>query len=178
MAFQQETFRVRSQDNPSSPAGRYLYNFRGGISWGRSITANSIDWLLPKHYQLEGFSSVPIPSPSWPGRSVSTLPAWRIYARMNGLRPHRHGPGLASRRAAYDRYYGVTGFRNPCLGPIDDRRSTPCGSTRVISAQGGMVISRYRCCTRTGMSSGLYAIEQLQRPDLALLSAPGPLGPA
>ena len=180
MAFQQETFRVHSQDNPCHPSWQIFdANFRGNYFVGPLYNSKfRPDWLLPKRYQQEGFFVHADTIAELAGKiSVDPAGLADTVARMNEYARTGIDPDWHRGEAAYDRYYGDPRVSpNPCLGPID---KSPFYAMRVdpgdFGTQGGMVTPMPRCCTRTGMSSRDCTPSAIAAPrPCPVIPAPGP----
>ena len=67
MAFQQETFRLHSDDNPCHPTWQVFdANFRATYFVGPLYNSKfRPDWMIPKSYEAEGFMPVPSRYVNW-----------------------------------------------------------------------------------------------------------------
>jgi 3-oxosteroid 1-dehydrogenase len=186
MAFQQETFRKHSEDNPLHPAWQVFdANFRARYFVGPLYNSRfRPDWMLPARYQAEGFFARADSIAGLAGKiGVDAQGLRQTVAAMNEFA--RTGVDLEYRRgeSAYDRYYGDPRVRpNPCLGPID---TPPYYAIRVdpgdFGTQGGLVITADAQVVREegGVIEGLYACGNCSAPTLPCYPGPGAtLGPA
>lgn len=186
LAFQQETFRRHSPENPCHPAwqifdARFRARYLVGPLYNSRLRP---DWLLPKRYQREGFLAR-ADTVRELARRIGADPAGLedTVAKMNDYA--RTGVDADFRRgeSAYDRYYGDPRVQpNPCLAPID---TPPFYAIRIepgdFGTQGGMMTDPQARVVRDdgGIVEGLYAIGNCSAPLLPCYPGPGAtLGPA
>ncbi len=186
MAFQQETFRKHTEENPCNPSWQIFdANFRARYFVGPLYNSKfRPDWALPRRYEDEGFFAK-ADSIAELARKIdvdaagleTTVAAMNEYART-GVDPDCHRGD-----SAYDRYYGDPRVTpNPCLGPID---KPPYYAMKVdpgdFGTQGGMVTNTHAQVIHEDGSviEGLYAIGNCSAPTLPCYPGPGAtLGPA
>ncbi|MEM8660519.1 MAG: FAD-binding protein [Pseudomonadota bacterium] len=186
MAFQQETFRRHTEDNPCHPAWQIFdAQFRASYFVGPLYNSKfRPDWMLPGRYERSGFFAK--------ADSVSEL-AQKIGVDASGLEDTvakineyaRTGVDEDCHRgeSAYDRYYGDPRIApNPCLGTI---QKPPYYAMRVdpgdFGTQGGMVTNAdAQVLHEDGhVIEGLYATGNCSAPTLPCYPGPGAtLGPA
>ena len=186
MAFQQETFRKHSEDNPCHPTWQIFdANFRANYFVGPLYNSKfRPDWLLPARYQTEGFFATAPTVADLAGKIgvdpeglATTVANMNEYARSGVDGEYQRG------ESAYDRYYGDPRVApNPCLGFVD---TPPYYAMRVdpgdFGTQGGMVISADAQVMHEDGSliEGLYAVGNCSAPTLPCYPGPGStLGPA
>ena len=187
MAFQQETFRKHSEDNPCYPTWQVFdANFRANYFVGPLYTSKMRpDWMVPmKRYEAEGFIAKADTVRELaqkinvdPDGLQDTVNKMNEYART-GVDPDCHRG-----EAAYDRYYGDPRVApNPCLGPVD---KPPYYAVRIdpgdFGTQGGMVINAdAQVLHQDGhVIEGLYATGNCAAPTLPCYPGPGStLGPS
>ena len=186
MAFQQETFRKHSEENPCHPAWQ-VFDARFRASYFVGPLYNSRfrpDWAVPKRYEAEGFFAR-ADSVRELARKIGVDPEGlaRTVSNMNEYARTGVDPELHRGDSAYDRYYGDPRVTpNPCLGPLE---TAPFYAIRVdpgdFGTQGGMVIDAdARVLHEEGHAiEGLYAIGNCSAPTLPCYPGPGStLGPA
>jgi 3-oxosteroid 1-dehydrogenase len=186
MAFQQETFRKHSQDNPCNPSWQIFdANFRAKYFVGPLYNSKfRPDWMLPKSYEQQGFvvrADTIAELAARIGVDVDGLA--KTVADMNDYARTGVDPECHRGESAYDRYYGDPRVTpNPCLGPID---KPPFYAMRVdpgdFGTQGGMVINANAQVLHGDghVIEGLYAIGNCSAPTLPCYPGPGStLGPA
>ena len=186
MAFQQETFRLHSDDNPCHPTWQVFdANFRATYFVGPLYNSKfRPDWMIPKSYEAEGFYAR--------AESIREL-AEKISVDPDGLEDTVNkmneyastgvDPDFQRGEVAYDRYYGDPRVTpNPCLGPID---KPPYYAVKIdpgdFGTQGGLVIDENaQVLHEDGHAiEGLYAIGNCSAPTLPCYPGPGAtLGPA
>ena len=186
MAFQQETFRLHSDDNPCHPTWQVFdANFRANYFVGPLYNSKfRPDWMIPRRYEQEGFYAK--------AETVRELAA-KIGVDPDGLDDTvnkmneyaRTGvdPDCNRGESAYDRYYGDPRVTpNPCLGPVD---TAPYYAVKIdpgdFGTQGGMVINEHAQVLHEDghVIDGLYAIGNCSAPTLPCYPGPGAtLGPS
>ena len=186
MAFQQETFRLHSEDNPCHPTWQVFdANFRATYFVGPLYNSKfRPDWMIPKSYEAEGFYAR--------AESIREL-AEKISVDPDGLEDTVNkmneyastgvDPDFQRGEVAYDRYYGDPRVTpNPCLGPID---KPPYYAVKIdpgdFGTQGGLVVDENaQVLHEDGHAiEGLYAIGNCSAPTLPCYPGPGAtLGPA
>ena len=186
MAFQQETFRLHSEENPLHPTWQIFdANFRANYFVGPLYNSKfRPDWAVPKQYEEDGFFAK--------AGTVREL-ALKINVDPDGLEDTvrkmneyaRTGEDLDCHRgeSAYDRYYGDARVEpNPCLGPVD---KPPYYAVKIdpgdFGTQGGMVINaNAQVLHEEGhVIEGLYATGNCSAPTLPCYPGPGAtLGPS
>lgn len=186
MAFQQETFKLHSEDNPCHPTWQIFdANFRASYFVGPLYNSKfRPDWMIPKSYETEGFYAR--------AESIREL-AEKISVDATGLEETvskmneyaRTGVDAECQRgeAAYDRYYGDPRVTpNPCLGPID---KPPYYAVKIdpgdFGTQGGLVINANAQVQHEDGHTieGFYAVGNCSAPTLPCYPGPGAtLGPA
>lgn len=186
MAFQQETFKLHSEDNPCHPTWQIFdANFRASYFVGPLYNSKfRPDWMIPKSYETEGFYAR--------AESIREL-AEKISVDVTGLEETvskmneyaRTGVDAECQRgeAAYDRYYGDPRVTpNPCLGPID---KPPYYAVKIdpgdFGTQGGLVINANAQVQHEDGHTieGFYAVGNCSAPTLPCYPGPGAtLGPA
>ena len=186
MAFQQETFRLHSEDNPCHPTWQVFdANFRATYFVGPLYNSKfRPDWMIPKSYEAEGFYAR--------AESIREL-AEKISVDPDGLEDTVNkmneyastgvDPDFQRGEVAYDRYYGDPRVTpNPCLGPIDKQ---PYYAVKIdpgdFGTQGGLVVDENaQVLHEDGHAiEGLYAIGNCSAPTLPCYPGPGAtLGPA
>ena len=186
MAFQQETFKLHSEENPCNPTWQIFdANFRAAYFVGPLYNSKfRPDWMIPKSYETEGFYAR--------AESVREL-AVKISVDPDGLEDTvnkmneyaRTGIDLDCHRgeSAYDRYYGDPRVTpNSCLGPVD---KPPYYAVKIdpgdFGTQGGLVIDENaQVLHEDGHAiAGLYAVGNCSAPTLPCYPGPGAtLGPA
>ena len=186
MAFQQETFRLHSDDNPCHPTWQVFdANFRANYFVGPLYNSKfRPDWMIPRRYEQEGFYAK--------AETIRELAA-KIGVDPDGLDDTvnkmneyaRTGvdPDCNRGESAYDRYYGDPRVTpNPCLGPVD---TAPYYAVKIdpgdFGTQGGMVINEHAQVLHEDghVIDGLYAIGNCSAPTLPCYPGPGAtLGPS
>lgn len=186
MAFQQETFRKHSAENPCHPAWQVFdARFRASYFVGPLYTSRfRPDWAIPKRYESEGFFAR-ADSVRELARKIGVDPEGlaKTVSNMNEYARTGVDPELHRGDSAYDRYYGDPRVTpNPCLGPVE---TAPFYAIRVdpgdFGTQGGMVINAdAQVLHEEGhVIEGLYAIGNCSAPTLPCYPGPGStLGPA
>ena len=186
MAFQQETFRKHSEENPCHPAWQ-VFDARFRASYFVGPLYNSRfrpDWAIPKRYEAEGFFAR-ADSVRELARKIGVDPEGlaKTVSNMNEYARSGVDPELHRGDSAYDRYYGDPRVTpNPCLGPVE---TAPFYAIRVdpgdFGTQGGMVTNvDAQVMHEEGHAiEGLYAIGNCSAPTLPCYPGPGStLGPA
>jgi 3-oxosteroid 1-dehydrogenase len=186
MAFQQETFRKHSEENPCHPAWQ-VFDARFRASYFVGPLYNSRfrpDWAIPKRYEAEGFFAR-ADSVRELARKIGVDPEGlaKTVSNMNEYARTGVDPELHRGDSAYDRYYGDPRVTpNPCLGPVE---TAPFYAIRVdpgdFGTQGGMVTNAdAQVLHEEGHAiEGLYAIGNCSAPTLPCYPGPGStLGPA
>jgi 3-oxosteroid 1-dehydrogenase len=186
MAFQQETFKVHSEENPCNPSWQIFdATFRARYFVGPLFNSRfRPDWALPARYEEEGFFAR--------ADTVAEL-ARKINVDVAGLEETVKkmneyaaiGEDLDFHRgdSAYDKYYGDPRSQpNPCLAAVD---TAPYYAIRVdpgdFGTQGGMVITANAEVMHEDGSiiEGLYAVGNCSAPTLPCYPGPGStLGPS
>ena len=186
MAFQQELYKVHSDDNPCSPM--YLVfdaRFRRDYIIGPLMTAQlKPDWTIPKSWfesKLVGKADSIRALAQQLGIDADNLEA--TVGKMNDYA--RTGKDLDFQRgdSAYDRYYGDPRVTpNPCLGPIDE---APFYAIRIdagdFGTQGGLATNPDAQVVREDgqVIEGLYAVGNCSAAVLPTYPGPGStLGPS
>lgn len=186
MAFQQETFRLHSDDNPCHPTWQVFdANFRATYFVGPLYNSKfRPDWMIPKSYEAEGFYAR-AESIRELAEKISVDPDGleETVNKMNEYASTGVDPDFQRGEVAYDRYYGDPRVTpNPCLGPID---KPPYYAVKIdpgdFGTQGGLVIDENaQVLHEDGHAiEGLYAIGNCSAPTLPCYPGPGAtLGPA
>jgi 3-oxosteroid 1-dehydrogenase len=186
MAFQQETFRKHSDDNPCNPSWQVFdANFRATYFVGPLYNSKfRPDWMLPRRYEREGFFARADTIRELAQKiNVDPDGLEQTVAKMNEYARTGTDPDCQRGESAYDRYYGDPRVTpNPCLGPVD---KPPYYAMRVdpgdFGTQGGMVTNEHaQVLHRDGhVIEGMYAIGNCSAPTLPCYPGPGStLGPA
>lgn len=186
MAFQQETFRLHSDDNPCHPTWQVFdANFRATYFVGPLYNSKfRPDWMIPKSYEAEGFYAR-AESIRELAEKISVDPDGLedTVNKMNAYASTGVDPDFQRGEVAYDRYYGDPRVTpNPCLGPVD---KPPYYAVKIdpgdFGTQGGLVIDENaQVLHEDGHAiEGLYAVGNCSAPTLPCYPGPGAtLGPA
>jgi 3-oxosteroid 1-dehydrogenase len=186
MAFQQETFRLHSDDNPCHPTWQVFdANFRATYFVGPLYNSKfRPDWMIPKSYEAEGFYAR-AESIRELAEKISVDPGGLedTVNKMNAYASTGVDPDFQRGEVAYDRYYGDPRVTpNPCLGPVD---KPPYYAVKIdpgdFGTQGGLVIDENaQVLHEDGHAiEGLYAVGNCSAPTLPCYPGPGAtLGPA
>ena len=186
MAFQQETFRLHSEDNPCHPTWQVFdANFRANYFVGPLYNSKfRPDWMIPKRYEQDGFYARAETVRELAGKiGVDPDGLEDTVNKMNEYARTGVDPDCNRGESAYDRYYGDPRVTpNPCLGPVD---TAPFYAVRIdpgdFGTQGGMVINEHaQVLHEEGhVIEGLYAIGNCSAPTLPCYPGPGAtLGPS
>ena len=186
MAFQQETFRLHSDDNPCHPTWQVFdANFRANYFVGPLYNSKfRPDWMIPKRYEQDGFYARAETVRELAGKiGVDPDGLEDTVNKMNEYARTGVDPDCNRGESAYDRYYGDPRVTpNPCLGPVD---TAPFYAVRIdpgdFGTQGGMVINEHaQVLHEEGhVIEGLYAIGNCSAPTLPCYPGPGAtLGPS
>ena len=186
MAFQQETFKLHSEENPCHPTWQVFdANFRASYFVGPLYNSKfRPDWMIPKSYEAEGFYAR-ADSIRELAEKIAVDPAGLEETVSNMNEYARTGVDAECQRgeSAYDRYYGDPRVTpNPCLGPID---KPPYYAVKIdpgdFGTQGGLVINADAQVQHEDGHTieGLYAVGNCSAPTLPCYPGPGAtLGPA
>ena len=186
MAFQQETFRLHSDDNPCHPTWQVFdANFRATYFVGPLYNSKfRPDWMIPKSYEAEGLYAR-AESIRELAEKISVDPDGLedTVNKMNAYASTGVDPDFQRGEVAYDRYYGDPRVTpNPCLGPVD---KPPYYAVKIdpgdFGTQGGLVIDENaQVLHEDGHAiEGLYAVGNCSAPTLPCYPGPGAtLGPA
>ena len=186
MAFQQDTFKVHTPENPCNPSWQIFdANFRARYFVGPLYNSKfRPDWAVPARYEQEGFFAkaatireLAVKINVDPEGLETTVGNMNAYAASGEDLEFQRG------ESAYDRYYGdPRSTPNPCLGAVD---TAPYYAMRVdpgdFGTQGGMVTTANAQVIREDGSviEGLYAVGNCSAPTLPCYPGPGStLGPA
>ncbi len=186
MAFQQETFRQHTADNPCHPAWQVFdADFRATYFVGPLYNSKfRPDWMLPKRFERDGFFARADSIEELAGKiGVDAAGLAKTVARINEFARTGVDEDCHRGESAYDRYYGDPRVTpNPCLGPV---ARAPFYAMRVdpgdFGTQGGMVTNAdAQVLHEDGhVIEGLYAIGNCSAPTLPCYPGPGStLGPA
>ena len=186
MAFQQETFKLHSEENPCHPTWQVFdANFRANYFVGPLYNSKfRPDWMIPKRYEEEGFYARADSIRELANKiGVDADGLEDTVAKMNEYASTGVDPDCHRGESAYDRYYGDARVTpNPCLGPID---TGPYYAVKVdpgdFGTQGGMVINEHAQVLHEAghVIEGLYAIGNCSAPTLPCYPGPGAtLGPS
>lgn len=186
LAFQLETFRRHSEDNPCHPAwqifdGAFRARYIVGPLYNSRLRP---DWLLPRRYEEAGFltrADTLRELAEKTGMDAAGLE--ETVAAMNRYAANGVDEAFARGESAYDRYYGDPRVTpNPCLAPLE---TPPYYALRInpgdFGTQGGLVTDAGARVLRPDGSAidGLYAIGNCSAPVLPCYPGPGAtLGPA
>ncbi|MEP1472831.1 MAG: FAD-dependent oxidoreductase [Halieaceae bacterium] len=186
MAFQQETFRLHSEENPCHPTWQVFdANFRANYFVGPLYNSKfRPDWMIPKSYEEEGFYARADSIRELAAKiSVDPDGLEDTVNKMNEFAATGVDTDCQRGESAYDRYYGDPRVTpNPCLGPVD---KPPYYAVKIdpgdFGTQGGLVINEHaQVLHEDGHAiDGLYAIGNCSAPTLPCYPGPGAtLGPA
>lgn len=186
MAFQQELFRVHTDENPCAPMYHIFdARFRRSYIAGPLMTKDvKPDFTIPKEWYESGFVAK---SDTIRGLAEQLgLDASNLEETVNNMNSYaKTGKDLEFGRGdvAYDRYYGDPEVTpNPCLAAIDE---APFYGMRVdagdFGTQGGLATNPNGQVTKEdgGVVEGLYAVGNVSAAVLPTYPGPGStLGPA
>lgn len=186
MAFQQELYRVHSDDNPCQPSWHIFdARFRRNYIVGPLLTAQlRPDWTVPREWYDKRFvgkagtiRELAVQMGIDPDGLQRTVAQMNEYARTGKDEDFQRGD------ATYDRYYGDPAVKpNPCLAPIDE---APFYAMQIdagdFGTQGGLAtnINAQVIGADENPIDGLYAIGNCSAAVLPTYPGPGStLGPA
>lgn len=186
MAFQQETFKLHSEDSPCHPTWQVFdANFRANYFVGPLYNSKfRPDWMIPKRYEEEGFYARADSIRELADKiGVDADGLEDTVAKMNEYAKSGVDADCGRGESAYDRYYGDARVSpNPCLGPVD---TAPYYAVKIdpgdFGTQGGMVINEHAQVLHEAghVIEGLYAIGNCSAPTLPCYPGPGAtLGPS
>ena len=186
MAFQQETFKVHTEESPCNPSWQIFdANFRARYFVGPLYNSKfRPDWAIPARFQEEGFLAKADTIRELAQKiNVDAAGLETTVANINKYAASGEDLDFQRGDSAYDRYYGDPRSQpNPCLGAVD---TAPYYAMRVdpgdFGTQGGMVINANAQVVHEDGSiiKGLYAVGNCSAPTLPCYPGPGStLGPA